>query len=64
MLLISIVKFIVFLLSLSDIRSLPQIKKVVNMFFVFFKMFFKKILFFLTNAFAGFTNPHFEKIRH
>lgn len=44
MLLMSTMKFIVFLLSLTDIRSLAQKKKDVNPFFCFFSLFF---LFFL-----------------
>ena len=41
-------KFIVFLLSLSDIRSLPQEKRDVNTFFIFFQYFFHFSLFFCT----------------
>ena len=41
-------KFIVFLLSLSDIRSLSQEKRDVNTFFIFFQYFFHFSLFFCT----------------
>ena len=41
-------KFIVFLLSLSDIRSLSQEKRDVNTFFIFFQYFFRFSLCFCT----------------
>ena len=41
-------KFIVFLLSLSDIRSLSQEKRDVNTFFIFFQYFFHFSLLFCT----------------
>ena len=46
-------KFIVFLLSLSDIRSLSQEKRDVNTFFIFFQYFFSIFMHFCVNYFVS-----------